>query len=183
MRSVPRLVLFFGSFVVLSAALIPAFSLEDLSERSKSIVEGTVLRSWFAWDAKHSHIWTHYEVQVAEWIRGAGGRSIIVSEPGGSLDGLNQQVSGVVHYQPGEHVVLFVYATPIGFLRATGGGQGKLTIAPDGRIRLNLTGLATTGSAGPPGTSPSTWQDQTYDAIKPALRRLAILRPFKDGPR
>jgi hypothetical protein len=167
----------------LAGAVIPAFSLESLADHSQSIVEGTVIRSWSGWDAKHSNIWTHYEIRVSDWIRGPGGPSTIVSEPGGSLDGLNQQVSGAVQYEAGEHVLLFLYTTPIGFVRATGAGQGKLTIAQDGRIILNLAGLVFSGSVGASGTPPSTLEGQRSDVVKATIRRLAGTHPYKGDPR
>jgi hypothetical protein len=169
-------------FVLLSAlqaAIIPAFSLEDLSRESETIVEGTVIRSSVGWDAKHTFVWTHYEVQVSDWLRGPGGRSIVVSEPGGTLEGYTYQGSGQVQYEIGEHVLLFLYTTPIGFVRSTGAGQGKLTITPEGRTRLNLAGLSFAGSAGPPGTSLASLEGQRIDAVKPAIRKIALSHPYK----
>ena len=80
-----------------------------------------------AWDGKHKYIWTHYDIEPIESIRG-GRAAIAVSEPGGSLDGVNQQLSGAMPYAVGEEVVLFLYRTPIGYLRTTGGPQGKVSV-------------------------------------------------------
>ena len=170
------LLLFFST---VNAALIPAFSLEDLSRESETIVEGTVIRSSVGWDAKHTFVWTHYEVQVSDWIRGAGSRSIVVSEPGGTLDGNTYQGSGQVHYEIGEHVLLFLYTTPIGFVRSSAAGQGKLTITTEGKIRLNLAGLSFAGSAGPPGTPLSSIEGQRVDAVKTTIRGIALRTPYK----
>ncbi len=171
------------SCLTLQAALIPAFSLEDLSTQSSVIVEGVVTSSAPGWDAKHTFVWTHYQVQVQDWIRGPGGRSVEVSEPGGTMDGDTYQGSGTVQYAIGEHVLLFLYKTPIGFMRATGAGQGKLTITPQGNIRLNLGGLEFAGSAGPAGTSPSTLAGKPLAAVKSAIRTISASHPQKAGVR
>ena len=116
-----------------SAAMAPPLSLENLIDRSPVILEGHVLGSWMAWDSGHRYIWTHYEIEVTDNIRGAGS-TLTVSEPGGSLDGVNQGFSGSVGYETGEHVMLFLFRTPIGYWRTTGGAQGKFTISTDGRV-------------------------------------------------
>jgi hypothetical protein len=117
----------------LFGAVPPRYTLEELPAHSEFIVHGRIAASRVAWDAKHKYIWTHYDVAVIENIRG-GLAAITVSEPGGSLDGVNQQFSGAVAYTAGEEVVLFLYRTPIGYLRTTGGPQGKVSAGP----RLDL---------------------------------------------
>ena len=119
--------------IAAQAAIVPSVSLDELIDQSETIVHGRVTRSWSAWDGAHKYIWTHYDVAVIENIRG-GLAAMAVSEPGGSLDGVNQQFSGVVAYAAGEEVVLFLYRTPIGYLRTTGGPQGKVSAGP----RLDL---------------------------------------------
>jgi hypothetical protein len=69
-----------------------------------------------------------------------------VSEPGGILDGIEQSTSGTLPYFAGEHVVLFLYRTPIGYLRTAGAGQGKFTVGADGRARAGTLGLSRVGS-------------------------------------
>lgn len=110
--------------IALFGAVAPPYTLDELVAHSEFIVHGRIAASRVAWDAKHKYIWTHYNVAVIESIRGDA-TAIVVSEPGGSLDGVNQQFSGAVPYAAGEELVLFLYRTPVGYLRTTGGPQGK----------------------------------------------------------
>lgn len=111
-----------------SAAVNPQYSLRDLTAASEIIVEGRVVRSWTAWDVKHLYIWTHYEVQTSDVLKGARGGTVTVSEPGGTVDDVHQLFSGTVAYAVGEQVVLFLYRTPLGYLRTRGGAQGKVSV-------------------------------------------------------
>ncbi len=107
--------------------MVPRYTLEGLLAQSEFIVHGKISASRVAWDAKHKYIWTHYDIELIESIRG-GRTGIAVSEPGGSLGGVNQQFSGAIPYAVGEEVLLFLYRTPIGYLRTTGGPQGKVSL-------------------------------------------------------
>jgi hypothetical protein len=127
------------------AATAPALSLEGLVDRSPLIVEGSVTNSWTAWDSHHRYIWTHHEVRVIHAMRGSGA-TVTVSEPGGSLDGVNQAFSGSTSYFPNEHVVLFLFRTPIGYWRTTGGGLGKFTVQSNGRVHSAFAEVKTAGT-------------------------------------
>ena len=126
------------------ATLVPRMSLDEMVDLSACVVEAKVGRSWSAWDPAHQFIWTHYEIEVHDWLKaGATGRTLILSEPGGTVDGLTMRIAGAVPYEPGEHVVLFLYRTPVGYLRVTGYGQGKYSVlatSSEQRIRANLAG-------------------------------------------
>ena len=152
------------------AAVAPRYSLENLVDRSTVIVEGRVTRTWTAWDSEHTYIWTHYELTVSEHIRGAGGK-VTISEPGGTLDGINMGTSGSLPYAMGEHVVLFLFQTPIGYWRTSGGGQGKFTITADGRVTANTQGLEIVSSGkGATGTSLSTVERMELGKFKTLVR-------------
>ena len=101
-----------------------------MADGSEYIVEATVLRSWTAWDARHRFIWTHYELSVSDWIKApvASKRTIVVSEPGGTADGVTMLADDAIPYALGETVVVLAWQTPEGFLRAAGNGQGKFTV-------------------------------------------------------
>lgn len=111
-----------------SAAVNPQYSLRDLTAASEMIVEGRVIRSWTAWDVKHLYIWTYYEVQIADVLKGSRLGNVTVSEPGGSVDDIHQLFSGTVAYAIGEQIILFLYRTPVGYLRTRGGAQGKVSV-------------------------------------------------------
>jgi hypothetical protein len=117
------------------AAIVPSLSLPQLIEGSEIIVHGRVGRSWAAWDGDHKYVWTHYAIEVIDPIRGSGMAPVVVSEPGGKLDGIEMRFSGVSPYAAGEEVVLFLYRTPIGYLRTVGNVQGKYTVTSGTKAR------------------------------------------------
>jgi hypothetical protein len=115
-------------------AVAPSLTIEELAARSEIIVHARVGRSWTAWDPGRKYIWTHHELQVIDPIRGGFG-PVVVSEPGGFLNGIGMRFSGAVEYTAGEEAVLFLYRTPIGYYRASGMGQGKIAVGRDRRAR------------------------------------------------
>jgi hypothetical protein len=125
-------------------------SFEDLVAKSDQIVTGTVGRSWTSWGSEKKLIWTRYEIHVEDVIKGVREKTVIVSEPGGSLEGHGMRVEGAVPYEAGEHVTLFLESYPSGDKRTVGWTQGKFTwdakgrVHPGsagGRVELNLNSL------------------------------------------
>ncbi len=128
--------------MTLQAAMVPSLSLEDVIDQSEVIVHGRVGRSWTAWDNAHKYIGTHHAIEVIDRVRGGGAGPIVVSEPGGEVNGIGMKFSGTLAYAPGEETILFLYRTPIGYLRATGAGQGKYSVTAGQIVRANLQGRA-----------------------------------------
>src|SRR5947209_1168176 len=128
-----RPILFFFP-LLLGAAAIPRLSLQALVAQSGAIVEGQVVRSWAAMDSENRFIWTHYEIKVSNTLKGRPKASVVVSEPGGTLNGVSLLVPGSTHYDVGEKVSAFLYRTPIGYWRTTNYGQGKFPIPADPRV-------------------------------------------------
>jgi hypothetical protein len=117
------------------ATVVQRLSLERLVDKSEFIIHGRIVRSWTAWDQSHKYIWTHHNVEIHDPIKTSGPADIVVSVPGGTLDGIGMQISGTVTLIPGEEVVLFLYRTAGGYLRATGWGQGKYAV-----VRSRISG-------------------------------------------
>ena len=157
------------------ATMVPRFTLEQIVDSSERIVHGRCLRSWSAWDAGHQFIWTHYELQVAEPLKGVPPATITVSEPGGQVDGLEMAIAGMPRYQAGEEVVAFLYRTPIGYWRAYGLGQGKYTVR-EGRVRADLNGatLVDTDRAAQQGTDLRRLDGIPLEEFKTRVRGLAV---------
>jgi len=122
------------------AATGPLLSVEELVDRSAIIVHGRVARSWAAWDGAHKYIWTHHEIEIVDPIRGAGFAPLVVSEPGGALDGVEMRFSGALPFALGEEAVVFLYRTPVGYWRT----QGKYTVTSRNRVHANLRGASLT---------------------------------------
>ena len=113
---------------LLHATLVPRMSIEQMIDDSELIVQGTVLRSWSDWDRARQFIWTHYELQVSDTMKGLPSVKLVVSEPGGIIGETAIQIAGAPRYQVGDEVVLFLNRTPIGYLRSCGWGQGKFGV-------------------------------------------------------
>jgi hypothetical protein len=156
--------------VAAQATLVPALSLERLVDQSEIIVHGRVTSSWAAWDGGHKYIWTHYRIDVLDPIRGSRGASVVVSEPGGSLDVVNMRISGAPEYAVGEEAIVFLYRTPIGYLRATGYGQGKYTVTPHKRVHANLNGIDLLKRDSSRGVSLSTLDGLSVTEFKARVR-------------
>ena len=164
----------------LHGAVFPRFTAEELTAQSQLIIEGNIVRSWTGWDPEHKYIWTHYEVSVTDRLRGSSAATITISEPGGSLDGVHQQVSGAVLYSPGETAVVFLYQTPIGYWRSVGGPQGKFAVDGRGRVHANLGASDYVETPGkPPGTPLALMEGLTVRDFKLRVQRLAAANPFR----
>jgi hypothetical protein len=174
MRRVLLVAILFMVATFAGAAVYPQFSLENLVDRSPTIVEGRVTRSFAAWDPDHKYIWTHYELQVSDRLRG-GAQTVTVSEPGGRLDGINMMSSGAQPYVNGEHVLLFMFKTPIGYWRTQGGGQGKFTVGVDGRVASGARIMELNGT--PAGTNLSSVDRMELSQFKSLVRRMVQTRP------
>ena len=121
-----------------------SLSLNDLVAQSDEIVTGYVVRSWPAWGSERKFIWTKYEISVQEVLKGPHSKTVVISEPGGEMDGTASQVSGSVPYQAGEHVTLFLHQFPSGIRRTVGWSQGKFDIDPAGHVQPGGHGIELT---------------------------------------
>lgn len=173
-----------GLLGMAGAAVAPRITAEELVTQSEWIVRGHVTRSWAAWDSEHKYIWTHYEVAVAEMIRGAVAPTVTVSEPGGSLDGVNMGTSGTLPFAAGEDAVLFLYRTPIGYWRVVGGPQGKFSVSREGRVHTDGFGVALVDPSGgaAPGTPLGGFQGIPVADFLGRVRRLAAAHPHRSTP-
>lgn len=97
------------------------------------------MRSWTAWDSPHEFIWTHYELRVIDRLKGRQSPTVVISEPGGTLDGRSLAIEGAPRLRSGEELIVFLYRTPIGYWRDVGFGQGCYTVVA-GRIQANTSG-------------------------------------------
>ena len=134
------------------ATLTTRLSIEELAERSERIVQGRCIRTWSSWDAERQFIWTHSEILVSSALKGGRTAAVVVSEPGGAVDGVEMTVEGMPRYQPGEELVLFLYRTPVGLVRSRGLAQGRFQVASDPAgsriVRQNLQGAVVVDSSG-----------------------------------
>lgn len=177
------------------ATLVPRMSLEQMAAAADTVIHGTVVRTWSAWDSTHEFIWTHYEIRLTESMLGDTLDKAVISEPGGVVGNDSMDIVGTPRYRIAEEVVLFTTRTPIGYLRTSGWGQGRFDVVADPRtgskvVRSRLAGVELVAPAGAanalnqtPGTSPKALDGLPLDQFKSRLRTLIANRQRLRGER
>ena len=146
------IIFLFAAALLCRGTSVPAVSFEELIRKSDRIITGDVVKSTTSWGSEHKYIWTRYEIAVSEVLKGSAGKSVMVSEPGGALDGVQMRVAGAVRYKTGERVTLFLKAYGADN-RTVGWSQGKFSIDANGRVHpVVLTGAEKVGGA--PASTP-----------------------------
>jgi len=172
--------------------LVPRMNFEEMADASEFVIHGTVSRNWSDWDAARQFIWTHYEIQITDTLKGPAFNQIVISEPGGVVGEMGMSIAGSPAYGVGEEVVLFVARTATGLLRTCGWGQGRFRVvrAEGASLKVVRPGMAgvelvdpvlKAGSAArkPPrkaGTAIDSFNGLTLEEFKRRVRRLIQAR-------
>ena len=93
--------------IVSSATVVMQLSMEQLTARATLVVRGTV-EGARAVSKEDGSIWTVTSLIVTERLKGVGISKVTIKQPGGSLGGMNQSVSGTALFTEGEDVLLFL---------------------------------------------------------------------------
>lgn len=93
--------------IVSSATVVMQLSMEELTARAPLVVRGTV-EGARAVSKEDGSIWTVTSLIVTERLKGVGISKVTIKQPGGSLGGMNQSVSGTAQFTEGEDVLLFL---------------------------------------------------------------------------
>jgi hypothetical protein len=171
---------------IATATMVPRLDLQQMVQSSESIVQARIVRHWSAWDPSHRFIWTHYEMEVQDRLKG-GAATTVISEPGGLVDGTAMKVEGVPEHRDGEEEeVVFLHRTPVGYWRCYGLVQGKFTVdqtrSRPKRVRANLTAVERVQPArgrGPRARTSTKLDDLngiTLADLKARIRREAALQ-------
>lgn len=141
-----------------TATVMPRLSLRDLVGSAQRIFIGTALRAKSRWTDDGRFIVTDTVVRIDQSLDGAAasGGTVIVSELGGSVDGIGLRVAGSTELPLGQQVLLFAQGASTGPLRVVGMRQGAYLLARDAQGRtlaqrrlagLELRPLAAPGAA------------------------------------
>lgn len=107
-------------------------SIEQLSADADVIASGKVTSLKSEWSKDKSRIITRATVAVDDLVKGQDkSGSIVVTYPGGEVDGVGELYSHNVTFIDQEEVLLFARKDQAGDLRIVGGQQGKLTVKTD----------------------------------------------------
>lgn len=110
----------------LQGATLERMSLDDMVEKSTSIVRGKVVGSSGRYIGPV--IYTHYRVQTSEAYKGAVQGAIEVAVPGGQLNGVRHEVTGAPMLAEGDEYVLFLWTGPSGVTQIIGLTQGLFSL-------------------------------------------------------
>jgi len=85
------------------------FGLDDLSNGADAIVKGTVIEEASYWNNEHTGIFTTTVLSVDETLKGSiTDETVLVTCPGGEVDGMRQWVSSSPIFSEDEQVVVFL---------------------------------------------------------------------------
>jgi hypothetical protein len=114
----------------LQSATLERLTLSDMAVKSTLVVRGKVLSSSASFSG--SLVFTHYQVQVSETLKGQSAGVIDVAVPGGVANGIRQAVSGAPEFQPGEEYVFFLWTGKSGVTQVIGLTQGLFHVTGTG---------------------------------------------------
>lgn len=164
-----------GLAMICQAGVVKELSFEQLVDGADLIVHGKVVNKTAAWDSDHQYIWTHYEIQVLDHIKGTHASTVTVSEAGGTVGPDSMFASVMVEYSAGEEVLVAVKKMPNGLYRTVGFVQGKFVVAERqqfaGKHAFGLTDShAIESNASLQGTHLSAVQDLPVNQLKAMMR-------------
>jgi hypothetical protein len=129
------------------ATVMVEISVEDLTREAHAIIHGTVARRGTRTLARGAALDTATLVWIRprRWLKGRGGRTVLLREAGGVGALAASAVVGTPRYEVGEEVVVFVEVHG-GRARTASMAQGKFEVvrgapADAPRVRRDLTGL------------------------------------------
>jgi len=95
------------------AATVVPLSLSDLVAQSDLAIEGKIGSGAPDWSgpAGASMIFTYWEVEVTETLKGTVTASLLVRTPGGTKDGRSLEVPGAPSFHPDQRLILFLKKT------------------------------------------------------------------------
>src|SRR6266446_1724931 len=115
--AIQRTMLRLSMLVCALTALVPAqattltrASLDDLIQKSTSIVRGRVAAT--SASARGGLVYTYYKIQVLDRWKGAAADQVQVQVPGGSVSGMQQNIAGTPQLADGAEYVFFLWAGP-----------------------------------------------------------------------
>jgi len=109
-----------------ASGLVEKLTLDDLAARANLVVLGEVVDVVYQKEA-NGNIYTLATLSVGQTFKGGTIKEVVISTPGGKLDGKILEVEDAPNFQLGESAIVFLEKGDVIF-RVTGGFQGKFTI-------------------------------------------------------
>ncbi len=160
---------------------------------ASSIVRGRIGKSearWTTLSDGSKHLFTYYDVQVAEGLKGvAPAGPIRIRELGGEKDGVSLQVSGTARFAPGEDVVVMLgepSSSGDGAFPVAGMMMGKYDVEKGADGKEYLSGPGLSGSLHPElrqGNAASDSTQISLDGLREIIRVQAEHRQAAPAPK
>ena len=115
-----------ASIAQLQASTLLQLSLDDMIRKSSSIVRGKAQRTYTALHG--TMIYSHYQIQVSEVLKGTAGSQIDLYVPGGIANGVRQTYAGAPDLAAGQDYVIFLWTSKSGVTQVIGLSQGLFGI-------------------------------------------------------
>ncbi len=183
-----------AALTVMSGAIVPRVSVDELVHGAQWIVHGTVRESRCDWDSSRQVIWTHYNVEIRDSLKGGETASILISEPGGT-------VGEELATNPTIKAVSFTGSTGIGtslYVKAAQslkkvtcemGGKNALIVLDDADLELAAEAIVqgAFGSTGQRCTATSrvlvtkSVHDKLVEMIVERAKKIVVGNGLKDG--
>ena len=109
-----------------ASGLVEKLTLDDLAARANLVVLGEAVDVVYQKEA-NGNIYTLATLSVGQSFKGGTIKEVVISTPGGKLDGKILEVEGAPNFQLGESAIVFLEKGD-GIFRVIGGFQGKFTI-------------------------------------------------------
>ncbi len=126
MRTVSLIAGFLLALAPAIGATLEKLSLEEMIEKSTSIVRAKVVGE--RTEQRGQIIYRFTNIEVLEQLKGPNASMVEVALPGGTLGGLRQEFSGVPELRSGVEYVLFLWEGKNGITHVIGLSQGVFTI-------------------------------------------------------
>jgi hypothetical protein len=113
--------------VPLQCATLERLSLDDMIQRSTTIVRAKVVSSYAGFTGPV--VYTHYKLQVSETYKGNGQGAVEVAVPGGVANNLRQVFAGAPEFNTGDEYVFFLWTGKSGITQVIGLTQGLFAVS------------------------------------------------------
>ncbi len=138
----------------LPGSTLQQLSLDDMIRLSTAIVHGKAQQTTPSY--KGSIIYTHYNVQVSETLKGHSASQFDVAVPGGAANRYQQTFAGAPNLTPGQDYVFFLWTSNSGLTQIIGLSQGLFVVSTNSSGQLMVmreaSGERMVNNAGQPVT-------------------------------
>jgi len=94
--------------VAADATIAQAVKFDDKVENAAAIIVGTCVAQRSQWDPARNWILTYSTFRIERTLKGVPAEAITIVTPGGTVDGITQEIIGVPRFREGEEHVLFI---------------------------------------------------------------------------